>query len=152
VQSKTVNWRQAGVKAEPDTQWAPLKLVIPTEVHHKLMAYVLLCPVEINGWGMIHREPDERNADVITITDVYITKQTVTAAHAIADAAGTAKLITDIIQSGGDASNLRVQWHSHVDMPAYFSATDEHTINTIDRSESFAKWKYSSIPVLSTPT
>ena len=38
------------------------------------------------------------------------------------------RFVYELVRDGGDASSLKFQWHSHVLLPAYFSAEDLETI------------------------
>lgn len=85
----------------------------------KLMAYVQLCPVEINGFGYIDPAPGG-----FELSEVFILEQQVTAGSAEIDAAVVARHMTGMIRRGENTGRMRFQWHSHVNMPAYFSGTD----------------------------
>lgn len=101
------------------------RLFVPLSVWQKLHAYVGACPVEINGFGLL-----EPHGFDLMVTDVFITDQTVGPAHADVDPMVLAAYMTECIRQGIDTSKMRLQWHSHVNMQAYFSGVDT---NNIDR-------------------
>lgn len=112
--------RQSGF-VNPPTLW------VPQLTWQKLMTYVQLCPVEINGFGYIDPMPGG-----FMLSEVFILPQQVTAGSADVDAAVVARHMTDMIRRGEDTGRMRFQWHSHVNMPAYFSGTDLGNIEAYD--------------------
>jgi proteasome lid subunit RPN8/RPN11 len=115
--------RQTATASSPATLAWP-KVVIPRDVWDKMMSYVLACPVEVNGFGYT-----EIRDGVIYVTDVFILAQTVSAAHAETDPRALDEHLTYMREAGMDPGCMRFQWHSHVNMDAYFSGTDLENIN-----------------------
>ncbi len=99
------------------------RVYIPLEVLQKIRAYVALCPVEINGFGIVKRSGND-----FIVTDAFILSQSVTSVTAEVDMEGHHAFLYDLISSGGDPATIRLQWHSHVEMDAYCSGTDMATI------------------------
>jgi proteasome lid subunit RPN8/RPN11 len=97
-------------------------LVIPFPVWQKMMAYILNCAYEINGFGFV-----SVTRDVITIEDVFILPQVATAGSVETDAKALQDFDDELRQSGNGGS-MRFQWHSHVKMPAFFSNDDLEVI------------------------
>jgi proteasome lid subunit RPN8/RPN11 len=98
-------------------------LFIPLGVWEQLQAYVQACPVEINGFGMIDRVGHQFH-----LREVFILEQTATGASVDVSATAIHQHINQMIQTGQDPSRMRLQWHSHVNMPAYFSGVDLNNI------------------------
>ena len=90
------------------------------EVWQTIMAYVRACPVEINGFGMVSMIHQGN----IYVRDVFILEQEATATHVATNDAALAAFLDRHLANGGHPGEIRFQWHSHVDMPARFSATD----------------------------
>jgi len=99
------------------------RLCIPLGVWQKMMAYIVGCQVEINGFGYVSLV-----GDAFLITDVFITKQVASAAEVEADQLAIAEHMEVMRRENRPPSELRFQWHSHVNMPAYFSPTDAQNI------------------------
>lgn len=97
---------------------------IPLLMWQKMMAYVTACPVEINGFGLVSFV-DPRT---IVVEDVFILDQTATVASVETDPAAIARHMYEMQQAGGDPGKIKLQWHSHVTMPTFFSQTDWENI------------------------
>lgn len=98
-------------------------LVIPLAVWQQIMGYIQACPVEINGFGTLDRLGNELRVD-----NVFILEQVATAGSVEVSPEVLARHLTTMVQRGEDTSRIRFQWHSHVDMPAYFSGVDLNNI------------------------
>jgi len=106
-------------------QASALKARMPRQVWQKMMGYVKGCQYEINGFGYVRRIDES----TIAIEDVYILDQTVSGGSAVTEPDALASHITGMLERGDDPARIRFQWHSHVNMQAYFSATDTDTID-----------------------
>jgi hypothetical protein len=84
------------------------------------MAYVQACPVEVNGMGYITRHPGNQ----FSLDEVFILEQTATASGVEITADVLARHLYEMTRAGLDGGIMRFQWHSHVNMAAYFSGTD----------------------------
>lgn len=121
------NKKYARVKVLSGSQ-APVPLprvFIAQQAIQKIKCFVDLCKYEINGFGFV-----ERVGNDFVIVDVFLLKQYTCASgvHVETDPRALNKFVRELVQNGGDASKMRLQWHSHVNMPAYFSAEDVDTI------------------------
>lgn len=96
-------------------------VVISSDDWTTIMAYVSACDVEINGFAMV--DYDERT-NRFTISAPFILKQFATGASVETDDVALAMHMDQMMQAGKDLSRMRAQWHSHVNMQAYFSPTD----------------------------
>lgn len=103
---------------------APLPVVVLTiNSFLKIISYTQQCPFEISGIGIVGVK-----ANIFTVKDVFIIKQTVTPVHAEIDPACLNQFISDFSQSGGNTADIKFQWHSHAQIPAFFSGEDIETI------------------------
>lgn len=90
----------------------------------KMMAYVINCPTEINGFGLV-----EVRDDIIRVKDVFILDQVASPGHAEVDHDALTHFIHEMVLSGtGNPGSIKFQWHSHVNMESYFSPTDTANI------------------------
>lgn len=113
-----------GRSAPPGFMHQPV-LAVPVELWRRLMGYVLRCPTEINGFGLIQR----LNETTFFVDDVFILKQTATGSNVVTDDQAWAQKLFELTLEGREG-DVKLQWHSHVDFESYFSATD---LDNIDR-------------------
>ncbi len=103
-------------------------LLIARSAWDKIMGYTTQCPIEVNGFGYL-KVVDQYTLLLGSADDVFITPQV--ASIASADVDGTAvALAFDQAFRAGRGQQLRLQWHSHVDLAAYHSGTDMRTIDS----------------------
>lgn len=112
-----------GPAQKPGFAYQPT-LRVPLVVWQKLMSYVLVCPTEVNGFGLITRVADT----IFVLDDVLITDQEATGGGVDVGVDTMTKFITDLTMQGVDIGKLRLQWHSHVDLDAFFSGIDTNNI------------------------
>ncbi|MDO8558088.1 MAG: hypothetical protein Q7S09_02785 [bacterium] len=113
------------------------RAVITLEALQKIKCYVDLMPLEINGFGIVEVE-----GSTLYITNPFILDQRVSGGHAETDSMAYNCLVSRMIREGKDPSHIRLQWHSHVSMPAYFSHTD---LGTIADYEGYYDWMVSLV-------
>ncbi len=111
-------------RQQSDAQGLVPRVQIPITIWQKMMGYVLNCPVEINGFGFI-----EVHRGIIRVNDVFILDQTATPAAVETDEQALGQYVYDLIRQGGDPGAIKFQWHSHVNMAAYFSSVDTDNID-----------------------
>lgn len=99
------------------------RLRIPLEVWLKMMAFIVNCQVEINGFGFVSQQ-----RDVIHVDDVFILEQSADAASVETDPQSLSRFVYEMVRNGGDPGRIRFQWHSHVDMAPFWSPTDQSNI------------------------
>ena len=92
-----------------------------------LQAYTSLCPVEIGGLGLVRVLDDGLR---LLVEDILIVEQACSGGSCDLDDQGIATLLLELIERGVDPSRLNLWWHSHAKMPAFFSRTDLHTLET----------------------
>lgn len=94
-------------------------LHVPLHVWQRLTAFIQVCPTEVNGFGYL-----DRTGDRFYLDDVFILEQTATPTGVEVTAEALARHLYELARDGGNAGRMRFQWHSHVNMEAYFSGTD----------------------------
>jgi len=102
----------------------PIK--ITTTAHRKLFAYPRLVDGEIGGLGLVKTEG---SSDFI-IYDVLLFDQEVSGTHTELDESSVAQLIGELMDQKKDPSHLKLWWHSHATMRAFWSGQDIATINS----------------------
>ena len=100
-----------------------MKLVIPYNIHKKIMHFVNKADFEVSGFGKV-----THTNGVLTVIDVILLKQEGGAAHTDIDPAALGKAMYELRNSPGD---LNFWWHSHVKMQAFWSGQDLATIDKI---------------------
>lgn len=98
------------------------KLIIPRMVYEKIMYWVNLSKFEVSGFGRIEFNPETGE---FTVLDAYLLEQENTASSTELDQEAICNLLFDTKDLPG---RLSWWWHSHVDMPVFWSGTDEKTI------------------------
>lgn len=101
------------------------RLQVPISIWQKMMAYIINCPTEINGFGLV----EQILPDLFFLRDVFITEQVAGPAHVENDPLVLGQMMTNMLGRGEDPALIKFQWHSHVDFNAYFSGTDTANIN-----------------------
>ena len=101
----------------------------------KLMGFVLACPIEVNGFGYVRQYGYD-----LWVDDTFILPQIASAGHAETDSEAVGAHMSAMLANDQDPSSMKLQWHSHVNMPAYFSGTDLDTIEACS-----AKWRVSLV-------
>lgn len=101
------------------------ELRVTLTVWQKMMAYIINCPTEVNGFGII----DQLTPEALVLSDVFITEQVAGPAHVNVDPMVLSAMMTDMLARGEDPGKVKFQWHSHVDFNAYFSGTDTANID-----------------------
>lgn len=104
-----------------------MKIVLPYDIHRKIMFYVNNCDKEIGGMGRIKFD---KNKSEYRVTSVYLPKQEVGSAHTDLDADSVAQCE---INSINDEGWYNFWWHSHVNMQAFWSGTDNATIKEMGK-------------------
>ena len=103
-----------------------MKLIIPKEIEERIHGYVMSVSSEIAGMGRVSVSPDGGS---ITVEEVMIYEQEVTGATADLSPQAIAKWQSDLVKAGGSPKHWQLWWHSHDNMPAFFSGRDTATID-----------------------
>jgi len=101
------------------------RVFITPQAKQRLDLYIQLCPDEISGLGRV-----ERLGEDFLITEVFLFKQRATGASTELSEKDIAEWLTDLVRQGKDPSKIKLWWHSHASMGAYWSSTDEKTISS----------------------
>lgn len=101
-------------------------IYILPDVWTRLMGYVQLCTIEISGLGLVEEIPEG-----LVVTDVFLPTQVGGPATTLVSAEETAKVVKILKDSDREEGTLTFWWHSHVDMKAIPSATDQRTFNEL---------------------
>lgn len=102
-----------------------MELQIPKLVHDKIMYWIDKTDQEVSGFGKILWNAEEK---AFVVSDVWLVKQEVGAAHTDIDETAIGKLLYQTKDMPGD---LRFWWHSHVNMDVFWSGTDTETIKSL---------------------
>lgn len=122
-----------------------MQVLFKPEAYKKFRAYVNLMDYEISGFGKVHKEGEN-----LIVDDIRIFAQTVNGGHtenwATAQSGeGYRKFWDDLAVEGEDFSKWRLWWHSHVNMNASFSGTDDKTIDGYDFEQAEDNWLLSIV-------
>jgi len=113
-----------------------MRIIFPLEVYQRFRAYIDSVPGEISGFGRI-----SMRHGIITIEEVRIFNQICSAGHTKQDQYA----IGEFWNSLEDPSGWKLWWHSHADMQAYFSSTDDRTIEEADMQTQEDNWQLSIV-------
>lgn len=119
------------------------EVIVPVASFKKLMAYTDLCDGEVTGffdvnWNAAYVDSegsDPRGAFVVG--EIYLVKQEAGAASVEMDEDGILDAMDELI-AAGVSQMPRGWWHSHVNMAAFFSGTDNNTINNDFLNDTYA--------------
>ena len=101
-----------------------MKVILSAEVHAKVMTWVKHCAYECSGLGKVKRLGN----GVFLVTEAILLKQTGDAVSTRLDPADIGKVMYETRDSEGE---LNWWWHSHVNMPTFWSGTDTKSINEL---------------------
>jgi proteasome lid subunit RPN8/RPN11 len=110
-----------------------MDLVIQKQAYLKLKYYIDICDDEISGMGksFVNEEGD------IVMTDLVIFDQEVTGVHTEIDDESMVKFINELMDKKESPADWNIWWHSHADMKAYFSSTDDATIKSHSNHQTY---------------
>lgn len=105
-----------------------MKIIIPKEVHDKIMHFVNKADFEVSGFGKVEWDADQQ---AFRVLDACLLKQEGGMAHTDIDPTALSRAMYLLRNTPG---HLNYWWHSHVDMPVFWSGTDMDTIRTLGRN------------------
>jgi hypothetical protein len=103
-----------------------LNVHIPAHIFDEIDYYVQSTKEEISGMGRIVRD-----GNTLRVTKVYLPKQENSGTSTDLDEDSMASLM---YESRDDEGDLNFWWHSHNVMPAFWSGTDDATINDLGKN------------------
>lgn len=104
------------------------KIIIPANIRNKIQFIVDNCSLEVSGLGTVVFDKAE---NAYRVTDVMLLDQEVGSAHTDIDDEAVAKACYDMRDAQGE---LAFWWHSHVNMPTFWSTTDHSTMESIGKN------------------
>ena len=102
-----------------------MQVQIPRLVYEKIMHWVSKTDIEVSGFGRCTYYPE---TEVLWVHDAFLAKQQGGSAHTDIDAESHGKMLFD---ARGKEGTLRWWWHSHVNMPVFWSGQDTATIKQL---------------------
>jgi len=102
-----------------------MKIVYTQEAWQKIMYFVNKCPDEISGFGTVLYD---KSSNEFIVTDAYLLEQTGGAAHTDIDGKSLSKMMVARMKEEG---SMKLWWHSHVNMAAFWSGQDTSTIKEL---------------------
>lgn len=102
-----------------------MKIIIPKQVHDKVMHWVNKTSNEVSGFGKVIFDSENKT---FTVTDAFLVEQTGGSAHTDIDGGSLGKLMYKTKDTEGE---LKWWWHSHVKMSVFWSSTDTDTIKEL---------------------
>lgn len=103
------------------------KIIIENMVYQKVMYWVQKSPDEVSGLGNVIIEPE---TNTIRVIDAIMLPQSNTGGSTDIDASAVAKAMF-LMHKNKVPGQLRWWWHSHVNMPVFWSGIDISTIKQL---------------------
>lgn len=103
-----------------------MKITIPFKIYEQIDFFVQMSSIECSGLGKVIITPSGYE-----VTEIVLLKQKNTATHTEIDATASTKAMYDLRNSPG---GMYFWWHSHVNMPVFWSGTDKDTIEEIGQN------------------
>lgn len=98
-------------------------LYIKDDVYRRLMLYTDLCRYEISALGCVTRV-----GGTFVVDELHLLDQQVTAGSTDLSTDGVSTFLYEYVKAGKDPERIKFWWHSHAHMGAFWSGTDEATI------------------------
>lgn len=105
----------------------PFVILMLPDAQQQLDAYIRFCRTEISGFGTVDTIDGQ-----LVITAIHLLDQEVSAVDTILSVESVARFTSEAVAAGVDVGKIRLWWHSHAKIGAYFSPTDEETIETFN--------------------
>lgn len=106
-------------------------IVFEREAFEKITYWVDKSPIEISGFGLVEELPE----NILKVTKVFLLPQKNGPAHTDIEAEDVAAAMHKYFDEPG---NVRMWWHSHVNMNVFWSGTDMDTIKKLGAGGWFA--------------
>lgn len=105
-----------------------IELFIPHRAYQKLMWYVRAVDTEITGFAEVIFDEERKR---LVVGEVYLLDQEAAGSEVEMSEEAIAKF-TDQMMEQGATQLPRLWWHSHVDMGAFFSTTDDIAMDDLN--------------------
>lgn len=104
-------------------------LQLPLEIYGRMLAYARASEGEISGWGKTKLTRDHGDT-LVTVVDIRLFTQSVMSVHTSLDGEALTKWYIHMAtkEPDEDLSEWNLWWHSHNDMPTFFSSIDDASI------------------------
>ncbi len=123
---KHLSYRRERIQYKPtgeEVDFLPM-VWMHRSVKDKLDLYIAECGMEISGLGLVHLENDD-----LIVDDVLLLKQECTSGTTDIDPEELFRLMSEMSERGEDTGQIKLWWHSHVNMSVFWSGTDEATVD-----------------------
>lgn len=115
----------------------PMKVILSQLAAKKMKYYIDCIGYEISGIGLV----EKRENGTLYVPDIFLLKQEVTGAETDLDSTAVGEFINEKLQDPDfPVENLKLWWHSHVNMAVFWSGTDNATINRLDTDQAEENW------------
>lgn len=99
-------------------------LKITRQAYNEMSAYIKYAKDEISGLGEV-----KKNGNCFTVEKIHLFKQIVTSCSTDLSGDAVHEMLYAALAGNVEPANLRLWWHSHVNMSTFWSGTDTATIN-----------------------
>lgn len=110
-----------------------MKIYLTPKAFLKLKYYAQATDGEISGLGRSY----QINEEAVLVDEIYCLEQTSSSVGTELDKKAVASFYDKMHRARQDTSKIRAWWHSHGDMRSFFSTTDDETINTGFKCDSY---------------
>ncbi len=101
---------------------------ISVEAKQKLDLYIKCATGEISGFGTVLQTPH-----ALFINDVFILKQECSYTETEISEEDASDMLLEMVLDEQDVNQVKLYWHSHVNMTTFWSGTDEKTIKVLSK-------------------
>lgn len=107
--------------------WIIMKIHFTNEAFLKLKYFVGLATGEVSGFGRT-----EVTGESIFVKDIIVLEQQVSSGSTIIEENAVNDFLHDLIERDEDPAEWNIWWHSHGNMSAFWSLTDDATIEEMN--------------------
>lgn len=112
-----------------------IKVFLSIEAYQKMRYWASMAVGEVSGLGTVtEKRTGKGKVEAYLIDDIFLLSQFSTHANTVLDDNAIGGFLTDLIQRGEDPSRVKLWWHSHGEMNAFWSNTDEQCIHNLANS------------------
>lgn len=106
-----------------------IEVDISRDAKRRLDLFIKKCDKEISGFGEVEHNPETGR---FLITQIHLLEQECSGASTDIDAKTISKMLTEAVRRDLPVEKLKLWWHSHVNMSAFWSGTDENTATSFN--------------------